>query len=159
MESTSKLLAELRRLLNDGTGDVMPLRDLLENLPVGVVYVDANEIIRIVNREFEKWYAKPRSQLIGRGLREVTGDDERYFASQKRVHTALKGHRASFFLPRIHPDGQLRYVCAYLEPDITPAGKVLGYVGVFCPVPLSGDEAQHIFDDRGFRRAGSGAGE
>lgn len=159
MEQQSELLAELRRLLNDGSGNIVPLRDLVESLPVGVIYVDSEEIIRIVNREVEKWYAKPRSQLIGRTLREVTGDDERYFASQKRVHSALQGNRASFFLPRIHPDGQLRYVCAFLEPDITPAGKVMGYVGVFCPVPLSSDEAQHIFDDRGFRRFVDGAGQ
>ncbi len=155
----SKLLAELLHLLHENVGEVVPLRDLVESLPVGVVYVDADEIIRIVNREIEKWYAKPRSQLIGRTLREVTGDDERYFASQKRVHSALKGHRASFFLPRTHPDGQMRYICAYLEPDITPAGKVMGYVGVFCPVPLSSDEAQHIFDDRGFRRVVDGTGQ
>lgn len=155
----SSLLAELRRLLQEDAGDFVPLRELVESLPVGVVYVDANEIIRVVNREIEKWYAKPRSRIIGRSLREITGDDERYFASQKRVHSALQGHKASFFLPRTHPDGQLRYICAYLEPDITPSGRVMGYVGVFCPVPLSGDEAQHIFDGRGFRRFRDGAGE
>lgn len=159
MEKHSKLLAELRRLLSDDPRDTVPLRDLVESLPVGIVYVDADETIRIVNREFERWYAKPRSEIVGRPLREITGDDERYFASQKRVRSALKGNRASFFLPRTHPDGNLRYICAYLQPDITPAGKVLGYVGVFCPVPLLSHEAQYIFDDNGFRRVGENPGE
>lgn len=155
----SKLLAELLDLLRENSGEAVPLRDLVENMPVGVVYVDADEIIRFMNREIEKWWAQPRSDLIGRTLREATADDERYFASQKLVRSALNGKKTSFFLPRMHPDGQLRYICAYLEPDITPLGKVLGYVGVFCPVPLSGDEAQHIFDDRGFRRVVDGAGQ
>jgi len=156
MEHHSFLLVELRKLLNEDS-DAVPLRDLLESLPVCVVYVDAQEIIRIVNREFEKWYAKPRSQIIGRSMREVTGDDERYLATQKLVRKALQGHKTSFFLPKKYPDGQKRFIAAYLEPDISSTGKVLGYVGVYCPVPLSGDEAQHIFDDRGFRRIGDGA--
>ncbi len=156
MEHHSNLLVELRKLLNEDS-DAVPLRELLENLPVSVVYVDAQQIIRIVNREFEKWYARPRSQILGRSMREVTGDDERYFATQKLVQNALHGYKTSFFLPKKYPDGKERYIAAYLEPDIAPTGKVLGYVGVYCPVPLSGDEAQHIFDDRGFRRIGDDA--
>lgn len=158
MEHHSFLLAELRKLLNEDTHAV-PLRDLVESLPVSVVYVDAQQVIRIVNREFEKWYAKPRSQIIGRSMREVTGDDERYFATQKFVKNALQGYKTSFFLPRNYPDSQQRYIAAYLEPDISPDGKVLGYVGVYCPVPLLGDEAKHIFDDRGFRIANGGLGQ
>ena len=154
MEHHSFLLFELRKLLN-GESDTVPLRELLENLPVSVVYVDSTQVIRIVNREFEKWYARPRSQMIGRSMREVTGDDERYLAAQKYVQRALQGYKTTFFLPRKYPDGVTRYIAAYLQPDIAANGKVLGYVGVYCPVPLSGDEAEHIFDDRGLRRVGN----
>jgi PAS domain S-box-containing protein len=155
-DTQSTLLTELRALLNDSGGEsVVSLRELVDNLPVAICYVDADEIVRFVNREFERWYSEPRSQIIGRTLRDITGDDERYFASHKRVRTALQGYKTRFFLPRPYPDGQTRYVCAYLEPDITTAGKVMGYVAVLCPVPLSGDEAKHIFDDRGFRRIGN----
>jgi PAS domain S-box-containing protein len=155
-DTQSTLLSELRALLNDSSGNgVVSLRELVESLPVAICYVDANEIVRVVNREFERWYDKPRAQIIGRTLRDITGDDERYFASHKRVRSALQGYKAGFFLPRSYPDGQTRYVCAYLEPESTPSGKVLGYVAVLCAVPLSSDEAKHIFDDRGFRRIGN----
>ena len=156
-DTHSTLLKELQNLLHESNENAVSLRELVENLPVGIVYVDTDEVIRAVNREFECWYARPRSQMIGRSLREVTADDERYLASHKLVLNALQGYKASFFLPRKHPDGQVRFIAAFLEPDITAAGKVLGYVGVFCPVPLSSDEAKHIFDDNGLRLFGDDA--
>ena len=155
-ETQSVLLTELRQLLESDTeGQSVPLRELFENLPVAFAYVDSNEIVRVVNKELEKWYAKPRSQLIGRSIREVTGDDERYFIAQKHRLSTLRGYPNVWFLPRLYPDGQYRYVAGFLQPDVAASGSVLGYTCVFCSVPLSSDEAKHIFDDRGFRRIGN----
>jgi PAS domain S-box-containing protein len=155
-QTQSVLLTELRKLLETDTeGQLVPLRELIENLPVAFAYVDSNEIVRVVNKELEKWYAKPKSQLIGRSIREVTGDDERYFIAQKHRHSTLRGYANVWFLPRLYPDGIYRYVAGFLQPDVAADGKVLGYTCVFCAVPLSSDEAKHIFDDRGFRRIGN----
>src|SRR2546428_4680134 len=83
-EVSFQRLAAERVLQRDGA----TLRAVTEAVPDAIMAVDATACLRFVNGAFERWYGKPRTEILGRALNEVVGDDE-YMRIRPWVRRAL----------------------------------------------------------------------
>jgi PAS domain S-box-containing protein len=104
-----------------------------------LAYVDRNERYAFVNQSYERWFGRPRSQLLGKTVREVSGDAS-YESLRPMIRQALSGERVRF--ERVLPDqhGGPRHIEAEFIPHVLGDGTVAGY-------------AAHILDVTAARRA------
>ncbi|SET01478.1 PAS domain S-box protein [Stigmatella erecta] len=71
------------------------LRLLTDEAPEMIGYVDQNMVYRFVNRTYEKWFARPREQILGTTVEELVGKEA--FAQRERYfRRALAGEAVIF---------------------------------------------------------------
>src|SRR5688572_14536503 len=75
---------------------------LADVLPVMTAYVDCEERYRFLNKPLADWFERPRSEILGRTLREVLGE-EAYAVREPLIAAALKGERQYFASDFDHP--------------------------------------------------------
>ena len=82
--------------------------ELADSLPALIAYVDVEQRYRFANREYQKWFGIPPSEVVGRTIREIVGD-EAYRTIGPKAKTALSGQSVTFeaYLP--FPDGTARH--------------------------------------------------
>src|SRR5215813_7811703 len=83
------------RGVSSAGSDAERLRLVLDAVPAALVYVDADERYVFSNRFYETHYFRPRSQIHGRTLREVMGE-ETYARVRPHVRAALDGQTVTF---------------------------------------------------------------
>ena len=105
------------------------LRGLTDNLPALVSYIDREERFQFNNQPYEKWLGKPLSEITGKHVREVVGD-EAYFKYKRFFDQALEGKRTDFAFAD-ERDGSKRYYNAAYIPLFDEAG---GVIGVCCMI-------------------------
>lgn len=100
------------------------LRSITDNVPVLIGYIDAEGRFRFNNLAYESWYARPRSEITGRPVREVVGE-----AAWRRIKPhldrALAGGRVSFQL-EYSVNGEPRHAQTTYLPDFDRGGRVRG---------------------------------
>ncbi len=101
------------------------LRALTDDLPAIVAYADSSLRYRFVNRVFENWINRPRSEIIGRRVPEVVGA-QRWKRIKPMIAAALSGEAASFEEVFTYPDGEKRFLLAQYIPRLSEDGAVLG---------------------------------
>lgn len=99
---------------------------IIDSVPARIAYVDNQQCYRFVNRQYEEWFQMPATEIIGKHLRELLGD-EIYQRSQVSVEAALAGeqvtHQDTLRSPEgIEHDFEVTYV-----PNISNHGEVLGF--------------------------------
>jgi PAS domain S-box-containing protein len=92
--------------------------------PVLSGYLDQEQRYRFVNRAYAEWFGVDRTQIEGRTLVEVMGQ-EGYDRVKARVARALSGERVTFEGEIPYGDGH-RHIEVQYEPDIGPDGQVAG---------------------------------
>lgn len=102
------------------------VRQIADNVPGLVGYLDADEHYRNVNTTFEKWFQRPRQQIIGRTAHEMLGD-EPYAKFTPYRQQALGGETVTYESRLTYPDGVTRAIWARYQPDIAADGNVLGF--------------------------------
>src|SRR5215212_10468824 len=75
---------------------------LADALPVMTAYIDAEQRYRFLNKPLAEWFERPRSEILGRTLREVLGE-EAYAVRAPLIAAALKGERQYFASDFDHP--------------------------------------------------------
>ena len=101
------------------------LRLITDNVAATIIYFDADQYYRFVNKPTEEIYGRPREDIIGRSLREVQGEVG-YQNVKPYVEAALNGLQSTFEQTRTRSDGERRdYHSTYL-PDIGENGEVAG---------------------------------
>jgi PAS domain S-box-containing protein len=100
------------------------LRTISDNLPSFVAYVDAGERYRFANRVYEEWLGVTRSQMLGRTVREVWGE-ERYRQFEHAIARALRGERVSYSYV-VKREGAEQNVEATYIPDVDVRGAIKG---------------------------------
>jgi PAS domain S-box-containing protein len=102
------------------------LRLVTDALPVVISYIDSGLRFRFANKLNEEWLARPRSEIIGRRVRDVINK-----SSYEKVHPyrkrALSGEEVRFEEKLAWPDGKIRHVQAHYVPHVSPTGSHLGY--------------------------------
>ena len=96
-------------------------------LPVMIAYCDASLHYRFINRALAEWFERPRSDILGRSLREVLGEAT-YPMREPMLAAALGGERQWFASDYQHPTrGALAVQTEYI-PQLGPDGAVAGIV-------------------------------
>src|SRR5687768_2047011 len=113
---------------------------LADTLPVMTAYVDSEERYRFLNKPLAEWFERPRSEILGRTLREVLGE-EAYAVRAPLIAAALKGERQYFASDFDHPTrGPLAVQTNYVPwfeggfEDGQGRGKVKGVVIIVADV-------------------------
>jgi diguanylate cyclase (GGDEF)-like protein/PAS domain S-box-containing protein len=104
------------------------LRDITNNVPVIISYIDADHRMQFVNETFHEWMGVAPEDAVGRKLIEVIGP---VLHGQRRhsVERALKGERVVFEVES-EMRGQLRCLQNVYIPDVQPDGSVAGLYAV-----------------------------
>ena len=102
------------------------IRLITDAIPALIAYVDASGRYRFTNKPYEDWFGRPRSEINGRHMRAVLGEDL-FEARSEHVDTVLAGHRVTFEvrLPMIR--GSIEHALATYVPHFGPNGDVLGF--------------------------------
>lgn len=100
---------------------------LADNVPEQFAYIDTDQRFRFVNRSYQTVHQRPQSEIIGKHVREITGDDAYESSIRKHLETALSGQSVSYQaeVPLPPPRDGMRWIHATYLPDID-AGKVRG---------------------------------
>jgi PAS domain S-box-containing protein len=102
-------------------------------------YVDKHERYAFINKSYERWFGLHRSEVVGRTVREVLGEDT-YASIRQQIRRALSGERVYFEQVLPYQYGGPRHVEAQYIPHVLADGTVAGY-------------AAHIADVTAARRA------
>ncbi len=102
------------------------LQTMADSLPVLIGYVDADQRYRFNNRVYEEWYGVERSEITGRPVREVMGE-ESYLGARSVIEAALEGRSQSAEVEQVYPDGKRRVCEAIFTPQRGADGVVRGY--------------------------------
>jgi PAS domain S-box-containing protein len=98
-------------------------------VPAALVYVDAQERYVFTNRYYETHAFRPRTQIQGKTIREVIGE-ESYARIGPHVRAALEGRTITFDAPLEWPDAAPIVMRATYTPDFGPDGRVRGFVAL-----------------------------
>ena len=101
------------------------LRLITDNLPVLIVYIDAEERYRFVNQACAEWFARPVKEILGRLIAQIHHAQYEHFRA--RIAAALGGTSAVFEARGDYPDGNTRDIRATYIPHLGPAGNVQGF--------------------------------
>ena len=100
------------------------LRDIADNMPVLISYIDREQRLQYVNETFRRWLGTSPQEALGRPLAEVLGAA----AMQERMRfleRALRGETVTFDAELRHGDTQRELHITYL-PDVAGDGTVNG---------------------------------
>jgi diguanylate cyclase (GGDEF)-like protein/PAS domain S-box-containing protein len=100
------------------------VRNVTDNLPVLVAYLDTGERYRFVNAALEELLGVPPGDALGRSVREVLGE-ARHAQRADALRRALAGERVAFDVSDTTPQGTRHLHNVYI-PDVQPDGTVAG---------------------------------
>jgi len=101
------------------------IRQITDNLPVRIAYLDPQVRYRFVNQAHCKRHGLPREQIVGRTRSEVAGG-QNDAPLAPRIAAVLNGEPQHFEIDEmIH--GQMRRIENQLLPDIDADGRVVGF--------------------------------
>ncbi len=111
---------ELQRVLAEEL-----LHLITDNLPVLIAYADREGRYLLNNKAYETWFARPRSQITGKLVREVL--DERAWAEvAPHLEAALAGQTVEFESSLPYPGVGARHVQTLYVPHRGPGHSVKG---------------------------------
>lgn len=119
---TDRKLAEERIQQNE-----QQLKLITASLPVLVAYVGNDSCYRFVNHAYEKWFNRSHTEMVGKSMREVLGE-EIYAIVRPHAETALAGEEVTFEACVTHRTGVRRHVSVSYIPDRSASGEVQGIV-------------------------------
>jgi PAS domain S-box-containing protein len=106
------------------------LRALTDQLPVALLYVDAQGKCRRANLAFEAWFNMSREEIVTRDFEYFVrrGDGKQYEADVRRAWTQASQGTPARFEKVIHVHGRRRIIDATYTPDIDPQGHICGVI-------------------------------
>ncbi len=115
-----------RKLAEDALRDSRDrIRLIADNLPAAIAYFDTEQRYNFVNDTAQKWFARPKENILGRTIEEIVGSE-----SQERLsaylEAAFSGKEQRFELDMTHPDGKTRAVEITYAPHLDASGEVQG---------------------------------
>lgn len=102
------------------------VRVITDALPALIAYVDSDQRYRFINRPYEEWFGRARSEINGRQMRRVLGRDQ-YEAHRPYVEMALSGKNTTFEIDLSAAQREFRFALANYVPHFGPDGEVLGF--------------------------------
>ena len=107
--------------------DFTAILAISDALPVMIAYCDASLRYRFINRALAEWFERPRSDILGKSMREVLGEVA-YPLREPMIRAALEGERQWFASDYDHPSrGSLAVQTEYI-PQLASDGSVTGII-------------------------------
>jgi PAS domain S-box-containing protein len=100
------------------------VRLIADAMPALISYIGPDRVFRFANSTYEKWFGIPASDVTGRQMRDVLGE-QAYKHIAPRIDRALKGERVFFEQEMPYVTG-LRDIAAHYIPDVAADGSVRG---------------------------------
>ena len=100
------------------------LRDITDNLPALVGYIDPGHQYRFANEKYREWLGHDPFSMMGRHVAEVLGEGG-YAAMKGNLDKALAGERVQWGRS-VRRDGVERHLLSEYIPDVGPNGVVRG---------------------------------
>lgn len=119
---TDRKLAEDRIKQNE-----QQLRLITAALPALIAYVSRDYRYRFVNRAYGKWFGRPDTEMVGKSMHEILGD-ELYAIARPNAEMAMAGNEVTFEALVPHRSGVRRHVTVSYIPDRSDSGEVRGFV-------------------------------
>jgi PAS domain S-box-containing protein len=119
------------------------LRLIADLLPALITYMDESQEYKWVNRTAEKWLQLPASEIIGRTVAEILGEE----ASQElraQFRRAASGQSVTFETEHHYPDGEIRNVSISYVPDIAADGSIRGFIGLVADITGQKRQAERL---------------
>ncbi len=120
------------------------LRLIVDSQPALISYIDSTFRYRRVNRAYEEWLGGPASEIQGRHVREVLGE-EAWEVVRPYMERAASGEAVTFERELPYPSGP-RWVQATYRPDKDPSGRVRGFVVLVYDVARQKRAEQALLD-------------
>ncbi|HXR58600.1 MAG TPA: EAL domain-containing protein [Burkholderiales bacterium] len=98
---------------------------MANSVPALIAYLDREQRFRFSNRTYGEWFGIPHEQMVGRTLREVSGDKV-YEELRPRVERVLSGQPVEFEYSLGEGQSARRLQVAY-APHLDPSGEVIGF--------------------------------
>ncbi len=117
-------VTKVRRAEQERKRSEQRLRQITDNLPVLISYMDHQEVVQFANETFRTWLGADPQGMLGLTIREVVGD-ALYEPRRRYVERALLGHRVDYEAD-VTALGVTRHLVTSYIPDIGEDGKVLG---------------------------------
>ncbi len=101
------------------------IRMVVDNLPIGIAYIDQSRCFRFVNQTLQQWFQQP-IEFQGVHIKEVIGE-ALYHEIRGEIDNVLQGNEISseFYMPSSR--GAMRYVHAKYVPHFGAYNDVVGY--------------------------------
>lgn len=112
---------------DDGGMDFAAIVAVADILPVMVAYVDTDFRYRFLNRPLADWLEIPRSQVLGRTMREIIGE-KAWEVREPLLATVLEGESKFFASTFEHPSRGTLAVQTNYMPWTDSAGQVRGVI-------------------------------
>ena len=100
------------------------LRDITDNLPALVGYIDPQHQYRFANEKYREWLGHDPFSMVGRHVAEALGEGA-YAAMKGNLDKALAGERVQW-ARSLRRNGVERHLLAEYIPDRAPDGSVRG---------------------------------
>lgn len=106
-------------------------RGIIENMELGLIEVDNNDIIQKVYPRFSKLVGYSPEELVGKKAKDILLPDEsfRRIVDEQNKHR-LSGEPGVYEVPLRRKDGQIIWVIISGAPILEPSGKVVGSIGI-----------------------------
>ncbi|EPX59214.1 hypothetical protein D187_003118 [Cystobacter fuscus DSM 2262] len=101
------------------------LRQITDQAPEMIGYVDRDLVYRFVNRTYEEWFARPLDRIIGKSALELLGE-EAFALREPYFRRALAGEATSFEAPLFIPGRSPRELELRFFPRRDLRGNVQG---------------------------------
>jgi len=102
------------------------MEKVVDNVPVLVAYVDADQRYRFNNMAYERFFGLSPRQIYGKSMRELLGDAA-YETARPYIERALAGEAVSFERQLPYAGAGPRDVTVAYLPDASPKGEVRGF--------------------------------
>jgi PAS domain S-box-containing protein len=122
---------ERARVVRQHRASEEQLRLVTDTVPALIAFVDAEKRYGFVNRQYEAWFNRPRSEIEGRYVWEVVGA-EAYERLRSHTERGLSGERVEFEAFAPYPSGG-RHIHAAFIPQFD-GDKVVGYFSLITDV-------------------------
>ncbi|MBB6093826.1 diguanylate cyclase (GGDEF)-like protein/PAS domain S-box-containing protein [Povalibacter uvarum] len=100
---------------------------VIDEIPAIVAIVDVDGRYRLVNKSFERWRGRTRMHIIGKSIRELSGEEE-HERSAPWMQRALKGETVTF--EKDYPDANIKHLSVTYSPLVLEGGEIGGVVAI-----------------------------
>ncbi len=100
-------------------------RLIMDAVPAMISYVDKDLYYRFVNHQYEKWFHRPATEIVGKRIKDMLGEEQYQFI-EHHIEAVLRGERV-VYERQILFEREKRDVRVNLVPHFEDGGAVTGF--------------------------------